>query len=519
MHKKKLWTLALGLLFVLQALAGVFFLVKFNQETGQQQQHLTQLQQQVGQLSQHTQTLLERQRETPSQQTISAEVIAHARHASVIVHTSVSESAYYRIGSFQGSGVVVDKAKGLILTNAHVVGGNGSVASYQLEFADGTCVSAQLIYCDPWVDYAFLQCDPARLPLATEQVTLSARSPEQGEPVLLLGNNAAEGLDAYTGTVSQTCLVVEPKNAQRDSLPISMFSFKMKVYGGASGAGLFDAQGNLLGLSTAASKLHGQALDLDYIRYALPFVRQGKQPIRKHVGLVARLLPLELLAPHLGMSAEQVSAYKKEQQLSTAQVLVVGQLLKGSPAEGLLELGDLIERVDGKAVGTSLALLDRYLSEAAGPQVSLQLYRKGNRLTVQLPLYTLRGITRMVRFAGALWFEADDTWANELGVPRGTLTFRHIAPGSSLGSSPLFPHHTFYGSITHVEGKPISTLEALVALIPQLQRQGHFTLHYLSYGKVQRVAGISYKQQAQEPAKLLVRDAQGRWKEQPIAVH
>lgn len=87
--------------------------------------------------------------------------------------------------------------------------------------------------------------------------------------------------------------------------------------------------------------------------------------------------------------------------LHTVGLLVVDSTVPGSPADGVLEPGDVLVRVQGEVVSHFLQL-EELLDAAVSHTVELQLERGGKPLTVLLPVTNLHDVTpaTMLELAG-----------------------------------------------------------------------------------------------------------------------
>ena len=65
------------------------------------------------------------------------------------IDVQMSLAAYGDAGRGIGTGFIVDKKLGLIVTNQHVCGANG-VANYFITFDTGQQIEAKLLYYDLW---------------------------------------------------------------------------------------------------------------------------------------------------------------------------------------------------------------------------------------------------------------------------------------------------------------------------------------------------------------------------------
>jgi S1-C subfamily serine protease len=145
-----------------------------------------------------------------------------------------------RSESGHGTGFFVD-AKGLILTNQHVVGDSGYLA---VQFDRTHKVAAKLIAADPQKDVALLSVNMAALPNASPAPLYRAgagRTPvQEGERVFTIGSPLSLDKIITTGIVSK----VEPHTIMSD----------ININPGNSGGPLFNAAGQVIGLTTFGTR-------------------------------------------------------------------------------------------------------------------------------------------------------------------------------------------------------------------------------------------------------------------------
>ncbi len=174
--------------------------------------------------------------------TLGDEVTVSAIAARVIPSTVfVETSGFLRAGS--GSGVVYQD-DGLIVTNHHVVAGAGSLA---VVFADGARYQATLIGSDPLTDLAVLQVarrDLTPIDLGTSD-TLTI-----GEPAIAVGSPL--GLDGGpTVTAGIVSALDRALEVSRGDTLYGLVQTDAPIAPGSSGGALVDANGRLIGITTA----------------------------------------------------------------------------------------------------------------------------------------------------------------------------------------------------------------------------------------------------------------------------
>ena len=348
----------------------------------------------------------------------SAKVIEKAKKAVVTIHGSASLKAYDdKSNAWSGTGFIIDKHQGHVLTNAHIVG-RAVIGTYHLFFYDGTRADAKLLYYDPWLDYAFLQVDPTTIPHGATEIKFSSKDPVMDQPVFIIGNNEGKSFSTHTGTVTGLYEIA-------GNLPQHSIRLSLNTRGGSSGSPVMNQQGEAIALHYGGSDTFGIGLHAAYIRYVLGFIAKGKSPIRKHIGVITEIYSLNEAAKYRDFPNDKIQAYNKKFPLSLGNAIQVSRTLPGSPAEGRLMAGDIIWAVNGQEIGPSLVELDLAMNMAEKDSVRLTIFRDGQWQEVDMLLYNLEDhkITQMVSFGGALFFEADDFFSDKTGMPAKTLTF------------------------------------------------------------------------------------------------
>jgi serine protease DegQ len=139
-----------------------------------------------------------------------------------------------------GSGVVIDAAEGIIITNAHVIAGADEIA---VTVADGREVHAQLVGSDARTDVAVIK---VREPMPQAVRMGNSDRLEVGDFVLAIGNPFVVGQTVTSGIVSAL---------HRSKLGIEEYEDFIQtdaaIYPGNSGGALVDLRGELVGINTA----------------------------------------------------------------------------------------------------------------------------------------------------------------------------------------------------------------------------------------------------------------------------
>jgi S1-C subfamily serine protease len=139
-----------------------------------------------------------------------------------------------------GSGVVIDAAEGIIITNAHVIAGAEEIS---VSVADGRELHAQLVGSDARTDVAVIKVReqmPQAVPMGNSDRL------EVGDFVLAIGNPFVVGQTVTSGIVSAL---------HRNKLGIEEYEDFIQtdaaIYPGNSGGALINLRGELVGINTA----------------------------------------------------------------------------------------------------------------------------------------------------------------------------------------------------------------------------------------------------------------------------
>ncbi len=254
-----------------------------------------------------------------------------------------------RVESSLGSGVIVD-AKGIIVTNHHVIAGAQSI---QVQLADGRIADATVVGSDPDTDIAVLGLKIDQLPTISLGRSDTLRV---GDIVLAIGNPYGIGQTVTQGIVSAT---------GRGQLGLATFENFIQTDAainlGNSGGALIDAQGDLVGINTAV--LNRQYGGPEGIGFAIPvnLVRGVMEQIVAQ-GYVTR--------GWLGFLPQDLSDRDAE---ATGAAVVVVKVLPGSPADAAgIQPDDLITALNGEPVRSSQELVSRLAAMKPGTEVKLE---------------------------------------------------------------------------------------------------------------------------------------------------
>ena len=278
-------------------------------------------------------------------------------------------------GEFQifgsGSGVVLTSG-GLIATNHHVVTDSDV---YQVTFGDGRIYRAEIVGSDRRTDLAVLRIEATGLvPIeigSTETATIGQVAVAVGSPLGLDG-----GPSVTVGVVSAFGRQVRTGPEDLDVL-FDMLQTDAPITEGSSGGALVDANGRLLGITSAIGVSSAGA---EGIGFAIP------------VELVTRITDeiIETGAvrhPFIGVRLDTAFVENADGSQSPAGASVTDFAMEGSAAlMAGIEEGDLITAYDGRRVAIPDDLISGLRNYRAGQEVTLTVIRGTDTLEIPVVL-------------------------------------------------------------------------------------------------------------------------------------
>ena len=160
-----------------------------------------------------------------------------------------------------GSGVIIGEDENgngtYIVTNNHVVEGNFSVITVCT--VDGTKYTAELVGTDWMSDVAVLRIEASGL---TKAIWADSNTLKLGQSIIAIGNP----LGSLGGSVSRGIISGVERTISVEGVPMKLLQIDAAINPGNSGGGLFDLNGNLVGIVNAKSV----ATDVEGIGFAIP---------------------------------------------------------------------------------------------------------------------------------------------------------------------------------------------------------------------------------------------------------
>lgn len=300
----------------------------------------------------------------------------------ISIETTNSYYSYQYTTEGNGSGVIISE-DGYILTNNHVIDGATKIL---VTLRDGTEYEAKLIGKDSKTDIAVIKIEEKNLKFA---VLGNTENLEVGDLAVVIGNP----LGRLGGTVTSGIISALEREIEIDNKKMNLIQTDAGVNPGNSGGGLFNSNGELVGIVTAKSS----GINVENLGFAIP-VNDVKNVIDD---LVAHGYATN--RAFLGVSLED-TAYSTNTPFDSYGSLFnmffgqmqygahVKTVLEDSPAEkGGIKAGDIIVSVDGNVVSTASEVTAAITNCNVGDEIEIGIIRENRTKTIKVTLTEYKG--------------------------------------------------------------------------------------------------------------------------------
>ena len=276
------------------------------------------------------------------------------------------EPAPQEVPSGQGSGVIIDGQKGLILTNHHVI---SRATTITVSLPNKQTFEAQVLGSDPTSDIALLKIDGSNLPQAK---IATAETLPIGSWVVAIGNPFGFKNSVTVGVISATGRTLR---SPAGTTLQNMIQTDAAINPGNSGGPLCNLNGEIIGLNTAIisqAQGLGFATPAETIRWVVKEIEQYGKVRRPWPGFFVRDISRR--------AAQQIG-------LPSPSGAVIIQIEPGSPAArvGIRQL-DVIVEIDGRTIESADDVVEIFMQARIGGTMNITLWRDGERIKKSLPL-------------------------------------------------------------------------------------------------------------------------------------
>ena len=276
------------------------------------------------------------------------------------IETTYSSSFFFFQGGtttsqVSGSGVIISD-DGYIVTNDHVINGVTSQDAVTVTLFNGEKYIAKIIGSDTRTDLAVLKIDARDLPYSS---FVDSSELVMGEDVIAIGNPLGHGISCSNGIISAL-----EKEIYINNVYLTVIQTNAAVNAGNSGGGLFDLNGNIVGIVNAKSSDSSSEAMVEGMGYAIP-ANTVKRIVRDLVenGYVK------------DRAALGIKVYMGNSYYSTNGVIVTEVTPGGSAQLAGIQANDIITAIDGNVVSSYGDLSKILDSKQVGEDVVVTINR------------------------------------------------------------------------------------------------------------------------------------------------
>jgi S1-C subfamily serine protease len=324
-----------------------------------------------------------------------------------------------------GSGILIDKTNGIIITNAHVSSYSPSINRVNFKYSDP--IQSKQIYIDPEIDLAFLQVDPKSIPKEAIEAKLQCKNDyKQGQNVVAFGHPNGKDFTITRGIISAIRYETDFfESIQTDAA----------INGGNSGGALIDiSSGLVVGINSFG------ATDAEGLNFALPSYTACKV--------------LELYKNKKDPSPldfQVLFSNNKEQ----GKFLRISEVLN---KQSLLKVGDEVLEVDNKKVENPTQLSN----EARGKSnITVKILRDNKQQELKLQLKSRGSVTERIGLVFSNIIIGDKSSSTsgvinqKMNNPDSNLVVQNLRSGPGSGKLRKFD------VINYIDGKEFKTAQSL----------------------------------------------------------
>jgi len=436
------------------------------------------------------------------------ETLDRVSHAVVSIHMDRPRS-FEGVGrsNSQATGFVIDAEEGLILTNRHVVTPGPVVA--EAIFLDREVVPLTPVYRDPVHDFGLFRFDPKLVRFQEiEELDLRPDKARPGVQIRVVGNDSGEQLSILDGTIARLDREAPTYGGTYSDFDTFYIQAASSTSGGSSGSPVVDAQGDALALNaggktTAATSFY---LPLDRVVRAVDLVRAGKPVPRGTVQTRMVHTPYDELRK-LGLPDDAEAAARSRDPKGIG-LLVVREVLRDGPADGKLEIGDILLEAGGTPIA-GFVPFESILDDHVGQTIPLVVSRRGVAIRTEATVQDLHALVPSVLL------EVGGAVLHDLSLHQAR-TSQIAVKGAVVADDGLMFERAGVGAgtvITEIDGATITGVRDLAQHLAALPDGAPFSVRMFRLSQPQLATDASVVMDRRWfPARLCGRDdTNGEW--------
>ena len=269
------------------------------------------------------------------------------------------------VESGAGSGVILSE-DGYIVTNNHVIEGANTIT---VKTRDGKSYNAKLIGTDSSTDLAVIKIDATGLKPA---VLGNSSELQVGDTAIAIGNPLGE----LGGTVTTGIVSALDREVTIDNQTMHLLQTNAAINPGNSGGGLFNDQGELIGIVNAKSS----GSNIEGLGFAIPIDRTKD--------VITSLIDNGYVKGRasLGVTLTTGTTNNPLSNESSTQVYIIEVQEGSAAAKAGLQAGDQILKVDDTDVEEIADVKTAVNSHKAGETMNITILRDTSTQTIQVTL-------------------------------------------------------------------------------------------------------------------------------------
>lgn len=265
-----------------------------------------------------------------------------------------------------GSGVIISE-DGYIVTNNHVV---NNATSLKVTTTDGTEFDAKIIGTDSQTDLAIIKIDAQKLQAATlgDSDTLQA-----GDPAIAIGNPLGE----LGGTVTTGIISATDRQITIDNETMTLLQTDAAINPGNSGGGLFNSDGNLIGIVNAKESSTG----IEGLGFAIPITpaKDVITELMQNGSVTSR--------PALNVSLYDYTSNNQAQNSKYKDGCYIVQIVRNGAADKAgLKQNDRIISFDGQDIHSTSDVKAILKKHKIGDTLKIVVERNSKKVEVEITL-------------------------------------------------------------------------------------------------------------------------------------
>lgn len=299
-----------------------------------------------------------------------SDIVEKCKDSVVEITTESASSGNSIFGQYvsqgAGSGVIISK-DGYIVTNNHVVSG---ATSLKVTTTDGTEYDASVVGKDSQTDLAVIKVDANNLQAATLG---DSDILQVGDPAIAIGNPLGE----LGGTVTTGIISATDRQITIDDETMTLLQTDAAINPGNSGGGLFNADGNLIGIVNAKESSTG----IEGLGFAIP--------ITPAQDIITELMQNGSVTsrPALNVSLYDYTSNNQGQYSKYEDGCYIVQIVKNGAADKAgLKQNDRILSFDGEQIPSTSDVKNVLKKHKIGDTIKMVVERDSKKITVEITL-------------------------------------------------------------------------------------------------------------------------------------